>query len=108
MKLSDAVRLTGWRVVRCKRPAAHPERSGKGAPGMRVMALTGGRLAMAGDSWDDAYHAAHEIAELLHGHKHCQLLFMTQANLLAYWHRLRTGRRDDPLCTVFNPPKDKP
>lgn len=55
------------------------------------MLLRGRRVAVRSDSWRYAYEAAHEIAELVHGFRHTETMFMHQGNILAAWHRLRSG-----------------
>ena len=42
-------------------------------------------VALSADVWDNAYSAAHEIAEHRHGFRHSDLMFCEQSNLLAKW-----------------------
>lgn len=94
VRLSDALRATGFRLVRCARPGSHPDRLGKGTSRVKAQVLRGRRVAVVADSWRYAYEAAHEIAESRHRFRHNELMWMHQCNLLAMWHRLRSGERD--------------
>ncbi len=91
IRLSDAVRATGWKFVKCDRPGKHPDRLGKPSPHQAAVALSGGRVACKHDSWSCAYSVSHEIVESMHKFRHSQQLFCDQANLLNEWHTLRSG-----------------
>lgn len=91
IRLSDAVRATGLHLVVVARPASHPDKLGRASRPADVVALRGRRLAARRDSWTLAYSASHEIAELCHRFKHSETMFCHQANILADWHKLRSG-----------------
>lgn len=100
VRLSDALRATGFRLVRRRRPATHPDRLGKQQAHDKAVLLTNRRVAVVGDSWRWAYEASHEIAEFMHNFKHSEMLFISQANILAMWHRLRSGEKKVPFLLV--------
>lgn len=107
MKLSQATRAMGWQLVVTPRPQSHPDRTGSN-PRSSARALTDGRIAVKADKWVHAYDVSHEIAEAHHGHKHTEMLWMTQVNILAAWHTMRSGVRNKHvrvMCRGFRPAK---
>lgn len=46
-------------------------------------------ICVLDDSWDYSYSVSHEIAEYEYNFQHSEELFTHQANILAYWHKLR-------------------
>jgi hypothetical protein len=98
MKLSKAIRETGYHVIVTKSPIRVVGGLGTGRAGMQARAfynpkLGGFGVAIQKDCWTLAYVASHEIAEMRNGFKHSADMFCEQANYLAAWHGLRSGMR---------------
>lgn len=95
--LGHVLRETGWTVVIHDDPERHPDHLGNPCYGQQCAVLSGGRIAIKQDSWDLAFAASHELAEVDHHFQHDETLFCNQANLLAWWHMLRAGSRPEHL-----------
>ncbi len=101
MKLSTAIRRAGFGVVVDPKPWRHPDRLGRPSRGTGAAALKGDRIAICADQWEHAYSASHEIAESIHGFRHCELMWTEQANILAAWHAMRSGGSGKPCLPVW-------
>jgi hypothetical protein len=97
VKLSTCIRALGYAVVITAAPARVRGGLGQGSAHMCARSFyteeLGYGVAIKGDSWEYAYNASHEIAEMRNGFQHSALMFSEQANFLHAWHMLRSGRR---------------
>jgi hypothetical protein len=96
IRLSEAIRATGYAVRVTRSPARTPGGLGTGRAHMQARAFEGPRgfgVAIKSDSWKYAYAASHEIAEMRQGFKHTAQMFCDQANYLAGWLQLLQGIR---------------
>lgn len=84
--LIDLAATEGYELVVVEYPEMHPDAKGKPSWDSFAVALTQKRIAVKSLSMGNVYSVAHEIAEDYTGFNgHSDLMWMTQANLLARW-----------------------